>query len=219
MPLYWSPSELPRRAALVAAAALLLAACSATPELPQPEPPPPMTALPSDSPLRGTLGQVDTDPSIRFRDFEDFSRHDRFRRHVSEALEEAGAKQARGETRYRLDLDLREVNAPTIGASMTVRLRSRLTVVDTRSQAPVFVGSYDNAYTTAWSESPSGAARRDSAFAHAARDTARDLLEDLADVGFPGEARPDGPVIQPAPRRAPIEPEPIEPEPEFEELP
>lgn len=203
----------------IAVCAFALAACSTTPELPRPDPPPPMTALPSDSPLRGSLGQIDTDPSIRFRDFEDFTRHDRFRRHVTEALEEAGATQTRGETRYRLDLNLEQVDAPAIGGSMTVRLRSRLTVIDTRAESPVFVGSYDNAYTTAWNESPSGAARRDSAFAHAARATARDLLEDLRDVGFPGEARPDGPVIQPAPRRAPIEPEAIEPESTFEELP
>ena len=211
----------PRFLVIALAGALLLAGCGTTPEFPQPEPPPPMAALPSDSPLRGSLGEIDTERSIRFSDFEDFTRHDRFRRHITEALEEAGAKQLRGEPRYRLDLNLEDVNAPTIGASMTVRLRSRLTVIDTRTERPVFVGSYDNAYTTAWSESPSGAARRESAFAHAARATARDLLEDLKDAGFPATARPDGPVIQPAPRRPPIEAEPIESDSgfEFEELP
>lgn len=199
----------PSRACIVAfplLLALLLAGCETMPSMPEPEPHP---ALPSDSPLRQVFGNIRMDPVVRYRDQQEFARGEGFRDVVVSVLREARAYDPEREGRYRLDLLLEDVDDPAFGAVMTVRVRSRFTIVDPDGVQEVFIGSYDSVGTASMREAVDGATRRTLALERAIRDTTADFIADLEDLGFPSDIRDDeGPVrVQPAPRRAPIVPE------------
>ena len=189
--------------------ALLLAGCETMPSMPEPEPHPAHPALPSDSPLRQAFGNIRMDPVVRYRDQQEFARGEGFRDVVVAVLTEARAFDPQREGRYRLDLLLEEVDEPAFGAVMTVRVRSRFTIVDPDGVQEVFIGSYDSVGTATMREAVDGATRRTLALERAIRDTAGDFIADLEDLGFPSDMRADeGPVrVQPAPRRAPIVPD------------